>query len=220
MEMTPERWTSTERYIHEVFGSEDEALAAGAAAAAAEGLPSIAVTAEVGRLLMILTSMTAGRLAVELGTLGGYSGTWIARGLADGGRLITVEADPHHADVAARQFERSGVGDRVEIRRGLALEVLDGLVDELGPGSVDVAFVDAEKSEYPDYARRLRGMIAPRGLLLADNVLGTGSTWIDDAGHPGIAAVDEMNRMVAGFPEFESVIVPLRQGILVARRGV
>jgi predicted O-methyltransferase YrrM len=218
MDMTPDRWSATQHYIHEVFGEQDEALRVGTAEAETAGLPPIAITAEVGRLLMILTSMTPGRLAVELGTLGGYSGTWIARGLADGGRLITVEADPHHADVAARQFERAGVGDRVEIRRGLALDVLDALTDELGPESVDVAFVDAEKSEYPEYARRLRGMIAPGGLLLADNVLGTGSSWIDDLATPGIAAVDEMNRMVAGFREFESVIVPLRQGVLVARR--
>jgi caffeoyl-CoA O-methyltransferase len=162
--------------------------------------------------------MTRGRLAVELGTLGGYSGTWIARGLAHDGLLITVEADDHHADVAARQFERAGLADRVEIRRGRALAVLDELGGEIEPATVDVAFIDAEKVEYPDYFRRLREMIAPGGLLLADNVLGTGGSWIDEIDHPGIAAVDEMNRMVAGDPGFESVIVPIRHGLLIARR--
>jgi predicted O-methyltransferase YrrM len=219
MDLTPERWRATEQYLAEVFGSQDEILAAAVAEAAAGGLPPIAVSAEVGRLLMILTSMTPGRLAVELGTLGGYSGTWIARGLAEDGRLITVDADHHHADVAQRQFDRAGLADRVEIRRGRALEVLDDLEGELGADSVDVAFIDAEKVEYPEYARRLRPLIAPGGLLIADNVLGTGGTWIDDLTHPGMAAVDNMNRMVAAWPDFETVIVPLRQGVLVARRG-
>lgn len=219
MDMTPGRWRATEQYLADVFGSQDEILAAAVTEATAAGLPPIAVSGEVGRLLMILTSMTPGRLAVELGTLGGYSGTWIARGLAEDGRLITVDADDHHADVAQRQFDRAGLADRVEIRRGRALEVLDELVGELGTGTVDVAFIDAEKVEYPEYARRLRPLIAPGGLLIADNVLGTGGTWIDDLTHPGMAAVDDMNRMVSAWPEFESVIVPLRQGVLVARRG-
>jgi predicted O-methyltransferase YrrM len=219
MDMTPERWEATQAYIREVFGDEDEALRAAATEAAAAGLPPIAINAEVGRLLAILTSMTRGMLAVELGTLGGYSGTWLARALAPGGRLITVEADPRHAEIAARQFERAGLENRVEIRRGRALDVLDDLSSELGAGTVDVAFVDAAKTEYPDYARRLRQLIAPGGLFLADNVLGTGGTWIDDTSHPGMVAVDEMNRLVAGFDEFESVIVPLRQGVLVARKS-
>jgi predicted O-methyltransferase YrrM len=216
--MTPERWEATQVYIHDVFGGEDDHLRAAASEAAAAGLPPIAVSAELGRLLMMLASMTRGMLAVELGTLGGYSGTWLARGLAAGGRLITVEADPHHADVATRQFERAGLVDKVEIRRGRALDVLADLAADVGPGSVDVAFIDAAKTEYPEYAGRLRPLIAPGGLLLADNVLGTGVAWIDDLANPAMAAVDEMNRLVAGFPEFESVIVPLRQGLLIARK--
>jgi len=119
--------------------------------ATAAGLPDIAVSADVGRLLMMLTSMTQARLALEVGTLGGYSGIWIARGLAEGGRLITIEREPNHAAFAQRQFERAAVDDRVEIRMGGALEVLPRLADELGPGSVDVVFIDAEKTEYCEY---------------------------------------------------------------------
>lgn len=219
MEMTPERWTATERYAAEVFGQEDDALRSIAEAARSAGLPPIAVSAEEGRLLMILASLTRGRLAVEVGALGGYSGTWLARGLAPSGRLITIEADPRHADVTEAAFRTAGIADRVEVRRGRALTVLPGLAEELGSESVDVAFVDAEKVEYPDYFRLLEPLIAPGGLYLADNVYGTGGSWIDEPyGNPGIAAIDEMNRMVAGHPAFDSVAVPIRTGLLIARR--
>ena len=220
MEMTPSRWEATERYAAEVFGHEDDVLRSIAAAARAASLPPIAVSAEEGRLLMILASLTPGRLAVEVGALGGYSGTWLTRGLADSGRLITIEADPHHADVAEAAFRSAGIADRVEVRRGRALQVLPGLVRELGPESVDVAFVDAEKVEYPDYFRMLEPLIASGGLFLADNVYGTGGSWIDDPdGNPGMAAIDEMNRMVAAHPDFEAVAVPIRTGLLIARKG-
>lgn len=219
MEMTPERWAATERYAAEVFGEEDVVLQGISAAAAAAGLPDIAVSAEEGRLLMILTSMTPGRLAVEVGALGGYSGTWIARGLAPDGRLITIEVDRRHADVAEAAFRAAGLADRVELRRGAALDLLPSLAAELGPASVDVAFIDAHKIEYPDYFRLLEPLIAPGGLFLADNVYGTGGGWIDQAGsNPDMAAIDRFNRLVVGHPDFEAVAVPIRTGLLIARR--
>src|SRR5690606_27464584 len=102
MNMTPERWDATTRYLREVFGQEDELLAGHADRADQAGLPKIAVSADVGRLLHLLALTTnSGRgpaLALELGTLGGYSGIWIARALAPHGRLLTVEPEPKHAD--------------------------------------------------------------------------------------------------------------------------
>ena len=218
MEMTDRRWNYTNEYSREVFGKQDGHLAGLMAEATAAGLPDIAVSADVGRLLMMLTSMTRGRLAVEVGTLGGYSGIWIARGLAEGGRLITIEREPHHAAFAQKQFERANVADRVEIRVGVALETLARLADELGPGSVDVVFIDAEKTEYADYWQIIRPLVAVGGVVLADNVLGTGSEWIDQQDWPQPRAVDRFNRLVAGDDHFEAVAVPLRQGVLFARR--
>src|SRR5690349_19743333 len=109
---------------------------------------------------MMLAAMTPGRLALEVGTLGGYSSLWIARGLSASGRLITIEMDDHHADFAQRQFTRCGLADRIDIRRGKALHVLPALPGELKPGSVDVVFLDAEKTEYPQYWRLVRPLIA------------------------------------------------------------
>ncbi len=211
--MTPERWEYLGRYSKELFGSQDDHLAGLMDEAVAAGLPDIAVSADVGRLLMILTALTPGRLAVEIGTLAGYSGIWISRGLAPSGRLITIEYEPEHAEFAEEQFTRAGVADRVEVRRGAGIEVLIHLNEELAPGSVDVLFLDAVKSEYTDYFRIARPLIAPGGLVLADNVYATEAGWIDE-GH----GIDDFNRLVASDPEFEAVAVMLRQGIMIAKR--
>ncbi len=218
MDMNRERWAYIQEYSREVFGRQDAHLAGLMDEAVEIGLPNIAVSADVGRLLMILTSMTRGQLAIELGTLGGYSGIWIARGLKPGGRLITIEPEPAHADFAKVQFERAGVDDRIEMRCGAALDVLPKLAQELDPNSVDVVFIDAVKTEYPDYWEMVRPMIATGGLVLADNVLGSGSYSIDDEADPQRLAVDRFNRLVADDPDFEAVVVPLRNGVLVGRR--
>ena len=217
MEMTPWLWEYMSAYSQEVFGTEDAHLAGLMKEAVARGLPDIAVCAEAGRLLMILTAMTPGKLAIEVGTLGGYSGIWIARGLSDGGRLITIEAEDLHADFAQTQFERAGVADRVEIRRGKGLDVLPQLAREIAPGSVDVVFLDAIKLEYCDYWKLVRPLIAPGGLILADNIYGSDWT-IDQEDDPQRIAVDRFNRMLASDDDFEVTAVPLRRGVLIGRR--
>jgi predicted O-methyltransferase YrrM len=220
MDMTTERWRFTNDYSREVFGRQDEHLAGLMAEATEAGLPDIAVSADVGRLLMVLAAMTRGKLALEVGTLAGYSGIWIARGLREGGRLITLEREASHAAFARTQFARAGVGERVEVREGDALELLPRLVDEIGPGSVDFVFIDANKPDYPDYWRQIRPLVAVGGLVTADNVLGSGDWWIDEAGHPYRQAADRFNRLIADDDQFEAVAVPLRQGVLIARRFV
>lgn len=217
MEMTPDRWTYTCRYLEETFGRSDRHLQGLRERALAAGLPDIAVTADVGRLLQLLASTTAGRLGIEVGTLGGFSGIWIARGLPRG-RLITIERDDKHADFALAQFEGAGVAGQIELRRGAALPVLEALSRELSPGTVDFAFLDADKVEYPAYWAHLRPLIAKGGLLVADNVLGSGAWWVDQVDHPARKATDALNRSLAEDPEFDAVAVPLREGLLIARR--
>lgn len=217
-DMTPQRWQYTNDYSREVFGRQDDHLADLMPRAVKHGLPDIAVSADVGRLLQILTSMTRGRLAIEVGTLGGYSGIWIARGLKPGGRLITIESVDLHADFALKQFEFAGVTDRIQLRRGEGLEVLPRLAFELPPQSVDVVFLDAIKTEYPEYWQIVRPLIAVGGLIIADNVYGSGDWWIDDERNPTRQGADRFNRKVASDPDFEAVAVPLRQGVLVGRR--
>jgi len=213
MPMTPERWSYIGDYAEDVFGQYDDHLAGLMNRAVQAGLPPIAVSADVGRLLKILVSMTDGELAIELGTLAGYSGIWIARGLADGGRLITVEHNDEHADFASSEFEKAGVADRVEVVRGAALEVLPEIAEEVGDASVDFAFVDARKSEYVAYFELLKPLMKPGSLYVADNVYATGAGWIDQG-----EGTDDFNRLIASDPDFEAVATPMREGVLIARK--
>lgn len=213
MTMTPDRWQFISGYAVEVFGDEDSHLAGLMDRAAAAGLPRIAVSSDVGRLLQILTAMTPGRVAVELGTLAGYSAIWIARGLATDGKLYTIEAEPAHADFAEGEIARAGVGERVEVVRGKALQVLPDLAGRLGKESVHFAFLDALKREYVDYFEVLKPLISPGGLLVADNVYATGEGWIDEG-----YGTDEFNRRVASDSDFDAVATPMREGILIARK--
>ena len=226
--MTPERWAETSAYLGEVFGGLgepiDAQLAGLMARAARAGLPQIAVSADVGRLLMVLASLVsgpAGGRAVEVGTLGGYSALWLARGLGPGGRLTTIEAEPRHAAFAHAEFERADLAGRIEVREGKGLEVLPSLVEELGPGSCDLVFLDAIKSEYRAYADHALTLLRPGGLLVADNCLGA-SWWITD--EPGSDeardAVDAFNRWI-GSPAsgFLACCVANREGLAVARRA-
>jgi predicted O-methyltransferase YrrM len=222
MEMTQSRWQATTDYLQEVFGRPDDQLATLMQRAVAAGIPDIAVSSEVGRLLTILSRLAApggARLAVEVGTLAGYSAIWLARGLAKGGKLITIELEPKHAAFARKEFEQAGVDAQVEIRHGAVLDVLPQLVRQLGPAAIDLAFLDAVKSEYPRYAQILKPALRPGALLLADNALGGGSWWIDDQGeNPERDGADQLNRAIAADPDFDAACIPIRQGLLIARR--
>ena len=213
MTMTPERWAFLSSYAKEVFGSQDQQMDGLMDRAVAAGLPRIAVSADVGRLLKILVSLTPGQLALELGTLAGYSGIWIARGLAADGKLLTIEYEDRHADFAESEFADAGLADKVEVVRGVALEVLPEIGDRLGPASLDFVFIDAVKSEYVDYFTAVKPMVAVGGLLVADNVYGTGQGWIDEG-----YGTDAFNRLVGADPDFEATVTPMREGILIARR--
>lgn len=219
MHMTPQRWWYTTAYLRAVFGEEDALLRSLMSDAVAEGLPDIAVSPEVGRLLAILTGLTEGRLALEIGTLAGYSGVWIARSLRPDGRLLSIEANPRHAAFARRTFASAGLAERVEVLEGKALDILPGLQARLAPGTVDLVFIDAVKAEYPAYFDACRALLKVGGVLVADNALGS-SWWIDDP--PGSSVerdeVDRFNRTIARDPDFVTTAVPLRQGLLIARR--
>lgn len=215
--MTPERWSATQEYLRTVFGREDALLTELREEAKREGLPDIAISAEVGRLLQVLVRTTKALAVLELGTLGGYSAIWMARALAPGGRLVTVELDPARAAFARRYFERAGLAEQVTVLEGPALTVIPAAIEALG-GALDVAFLDAVKTEYPAYLRALRDHIAPGGMILADNVLGTTSWWIDQAGQRDRDAVDAFNRELSTDPTYDVAAVPIREGVLIARR--
>ena len=216
MNLTQESWESTCTYINDLFGDQDDHLASLMTRATAAGIPDIAVNAEVGHLLSILAH--GAHTALEIGTLAGYSGIWIARALAPGGRLHTIEFEDKHADFAQAEFEAAGVADRVTIHRGPALEIISSLRLQ----SVDFAFIDAEKAEYPDYFKTVAPLISPGGVIVADNTVSTSNILVaeDPDATPGTRGVNALNRAIASHPDFEATCVPLRDGLTIARRHV
>lgn len=224
--MTPDRWRGIESYQHVVFGDEDDALKRITARAVEAGLPDISIGPEVGRLICILAALAAEGAgdrpprALEIGTLAGYSGVWLARGLGSRGTLVTLEIEERHADVARRSFAETGLNDRVDLRLGDSADLLPELAEEVGPGGLDLVFLDGEKASYEDEFCLVRPLLRAGGLFIADNALGSNSWCITDS--PGSSesrdAVDRLNRRIAVDPGFMSVTLPLRQGVLVARR--
>ncbi len=224
MSNSPHMTDPTQAYIRDIFGRQDDHLAGLMTRARAAGLPDIAVSADVGRLLMLLTSLAGGdgrgaAHALEFGTLAGYSGVWIARGLRPGGRLITVEPNPEHAAFAEQTFRDAGVADRISIRRAGALEVIPSIEAEWGAETIDFVFFDAIKTEYQAYLDAVVPLLRPGAILAADNCLGSGSWHVTDApgSSPERDAIDSFNRHLAARDDFTTTMIPLREGVLVAR---
>jgi caffeoyl-CoA O-methyltransferase len=216
--MTSDRWYATNDYARDVFGSEPEHIRSIREAAEVAQLPSIAVTPELGHLLALLMKTTGGERALEIGTLGGYSTLWLLEGMQPSGTIVTVEYEDRHADFCDEHFARLGVDDRISVRRGTALDLLPPIVADLGPASLDLVFIDADKPSYPAYYEMTRDLVKPGGLLLVDNIFGTGSSWIDDLSHPNSDAADRMNRTAASDPDFDAAGLFVRSGLLIARR--
>ena len=186
--MAQERWTAVDRYLEYHLLEADDELIAVRGACAAAGLPPIAVSATQGKLLFVVAKAMGARRILEIGTLGGYSGIWLARALPPDGRLVTREIDPAHAAVARANFERAGVASRVELREGDALELIWDLASD-GHEPFDLVFIDADKprlAEYFDWAVRLsrRG-----GLIIADNVVRDGAVADPSSEDPSVLGV-------------------------------
>lgn len=165
--MTQERWTAVDRYFTDLLVPDDPALTAALEASAAAGLPPIHVSPAQGKLLKVMALAHGARRILEIGTLGGYSTIWLARGLTSGGRLITLEADEKHAQVARSNIARTGLAGTVELILGPALETLPRLS---AGGPFDLIFIDADKENYPAYLDWALKLSRRGTLIIADNV--------------------------------------------------
>ncbi|HJW83663.1 MAG TPA: O-methyltransferase [Anaerolineae bacterium] len=201
------------QYITDTFAAQDEALRWALEDTPRQGLPAISVRPEEGRFLQLLARACSARKAVEIGTLGGYSGIWIARGLLPGGTLITLEREPAHAAVARKHFEAAGVADRVEIRMGDARESLRQLAAE---GPLDFVFIDAEKSDYGAYWDWALPNLRPGGTIAAHNAFRHGAILEPGDRAAATEAMRIFNRRVAAEPRVISTIFPGGDGTLVA----
>jgi predicted O-methyltransferase YrrM len=172
-DMTREQWTEVDRFTAEHLIAPDPVLESALAANVAAGLPAIDVTPNQGRLLALLARIQGASAILELGTLGGYSTIWLARELPPGGRLVTLESEPRHAEIAAENIQRAGLSDVVDLRVGPAQETLPLLVDE-GLGPFDLIFIDADKKSYPEYFVWALQLSRPGTVIVADNVIRNG----------------------------------------------
>lgn len=193
-----------------MFAVEDSGLAAIRARHAAENLPPIHISPDEGKLLHVLLLAVEATTVLEIGSLGGYSGVWLARALPPHGRLTTIEKDPRHAALARRAFDETGLAARVRLIEGAALEVLP----TLAPG-FDAVFVDADKEPLPQYFDWSMRLLRRGGLLLCDNAFFHGAAIDDNDRSPAALGVREFNRLAAADPRLVSTIVPVRDGLLV-----
>lgn len=205
------------RYITELFAAQDDGLRRASESSPQKGLPAISVKPEEGRFLQFLVRSCGARKAIEIGTLGGYSGIWLARGLPPGGRLITLEREPKHAAVAREHFEAAGVADRVEIRIGNARETLKTLSAD---GPFDFVFIDAEKSGYPAYFDWALANVRVGGVIAAHNAFRHGAVVDARDAEADTETMRAFTRRVAAEPRVISTIYPGGDGTLIAIKTV
>ncbi|WP_437759334.1 O-methyltransferase [Sorangium sp. So ce1389] len=204
--MSQERWSAVDRYITDLLVPSDAALDAALGASAAADLPPINVAPNQGKLLHLLARIQGARSILEIGTLGGYSTIWLARALPAGGRLVTLELDPKHAEVARANIARAGLADVVELRLGRALDTLPALAAE-GRGPFDFIFIDADKPSNPDYfAWALR--LSRRGsVIVVDNVVRKGAVADPESADPNVQGVQRLNELLAAEPRVSATAV-------------
>ncbi len=195
-------------YIASLFSPTDEALSATIEESQRNGLPSINVSANEGKLLYMLAKISGAKKILEIGTLGGYSTIWLARALPAGGRLLTLEYSPKHAEVARANIERAGLAHAVEVRVGAGLDLLPQIAAN-SEGPFDLFFIDADKENYPGYLEWAIKLSRPGSVILSDNLIRNGAVLAPTPDDSSAVAIAEFNRTLASHPRLETIILPI-----------
>lgn len=203
----PELWANVDRYFGDLLAPEDAHLKAILGTNKTSGLPSIDVPALLGRFLDLLIRISGAHRVLEVGTLGGYSTLWMARALPPGGRIITLELDPHHAEIARANLDKAGVLDRVEIRIGSAHDTFRQLhEDAVQP--FDIIFLDADKRSLPHYLESSLLLSHPGTIIIADNVVRDGKVIEPDNPDPDVQGVRRLIEMMSVNPRLSATAIP------------
>jgi len=203
-ETAKDQWTAVDRYIGDLLVQQDPALEAALEASTAAGLPTIQVSPTQGKLLHLLAMSLGARKILELGTLGGYSTIWMARALPAGGRLITLEADPKHAEVARANIARAGLANVVDLWLGRAQETLPKLTAE---APFDLIFIDADKTGYPEYFQWAMKLSRRGSVIIADNVVRKGEIVDAASGDANVQGARRFYEMVAREPRVSATAI-------------
>lgn len=201
--MTQDQWTAVDRYFDGLFAPPDAALDAALKATSDAGMPLINVAANQGKLLQLLTRLVGARRILEIGTLGGYSAIWMARALPPDGRLISLEVNPAHAEVARANIARAGLSDKVEVRLGSAHDSLPQLAEQ-GAGPFDLVFIDADKASTPTYLTWALKLTKPGSLILIDNVVRDGAVADAASANPDVQGIQQGLAMLASDPRISA----------------
>jgi predicted O-methyltransferase YrrM len=199
-------WAKVDEYFSGLLLPRDEALEAAIAQNRGAELPAIDVTALQGKFLELLVRISGARRVLEIGTLGGYSTIWLARALPDGGKVVSLEINPHHAEIARRNLEHAGLLARLELREGRAAGLLESLAQE-GAGPFDLIFIDADKGSYPEYINWSLKLSRPGTVIVADNVVRDGKVIHAGSRDPNIQGVRRFTELVAAEPRLSSTVL-------------
>jgi predicted O-methyltransferase YrrM len=199
-------WTAVDSYFGDLLIARDEKLDAALAANQKAGLPAIDVSKLQGRFLELLVRISGARRILEIGTLGGYSTLWLARGLPEGGRIVTLEFDPHHAEVARANLLNAGVLDRVDLRVGRAIETLPTL-ENTADSPFDLIFIDADKESYPEYLEWSLRLSRVGTVIVADNVVREGKVIEADCDDERVQAVRKFTDKLAAEPRLSATVL-------------
>lgn len=201
--MTPDTWTAVDQYVSGLLIPQDPALDAAQQASHAAGLPAISVSAAQGKLLHLIARIRGARRVLEIGTLGGYSTIWLARALAPGGRVITLEFDPKHADVARANVANAGLSGVVEIRVGRAIDALPTLAHE---DPFDLIFIDADKASTAAYFTWALRLSNPGAVIIVDNVVRDGRV-IDPSGDDDVQGMRRFLEVLAAEARVSATVI-------------
>ncbi|WCM24263.1 O-methyltransferase [Paraburkholderia bryophila] len=204
--MNQEQWTAMDEFLTSQLLPQDTALDAALEASTHAGLPVINVAPNQGKLLNLLAKLRGARRILEVGTLGGYSTIWLARALPADGRLVSLEVDAAHAQVARANVERAGLSKTVSVVLGPAAQTLDQFVADAAE-PFDMIFLDADKRSYPEYLRRSLQLSRPGTLIVADNVIRRGQVADHASTDPDVVGLHEFFRQLAANPRLDSTAV-------------
>jgi caffeoyl-CoA O-methyltransferase len=197
-----------DQYIEALLNPHDAALAENLRNAQASDLPAINVSPNEGKLLYLIAKMAGAKRVLEIGTLGGYSTTWLARALPAAGKVITLELDQKHAEVAQGNLDRAGVADRVEVRVGRATDTLRQMIDR-HEAPFDLIFIDADKASYVEYLDLALRLSRAGTVILADNLIRNGRVLDDRPADESARGAKAFNDALAANQSLESIILPI-----------
>jgi predicted O-methyltransferase YrrM len=204
--MSQKTWAAVDDYIGEKLLPDDPVLEAVLATNREHGLPAIDVSPAQGKLLYLLAKMNCAKRILEIGTLGGYSTIWLARALSAGGKVVTLELDLRHAEVARANMERAGLSKAVELRVGPALDSLAALSRE-GAEAFDFIFIDADKPNNHDYLTWAMKLARPGTVIVCDNVIRDGAVVKEKSGDPNVEGARAAFDFIGGSEQLEGTAI-------------